>query len=115
MSKGYIHPSAEVASRAEIGEGTKIWNQAQIREGVRIGKNCVISKDVYIDTGVVVGNGVKIQNGVPSIKGSPLRTRFLLVPTPLSPTTFDRARSPKTGRLSRPSCAGDVPWAPTPP
>jgi UDP-2-acetamido-3-amino-2,3-dideoxy-glucuronate N-acetyltransferase len=57
-----IHPTADVASTAEIGPGTSIWNQAQVREGARIGAGCVIGKNVYVDVGVVVGDRVKIQN-----------------------------------------------------
>lgn len=59
-----IHPTAEVSSRAQIGEGTSIWNQAQVREDVVIGENCILSKDVYVDFGVVIGSNVKVQNGV---------------------------------------------------
>lgn len=60
----YIHPSAEVHGRTEIGTGTKIWNQVQVREDATIGENCILSKDVYIDVGVSIGNRCKIQNGV---------------------------------------------------
>jgi len=60
----FIHPSAEVSDRANIGEGTKIWNLAQVREECKIGENCIISKNVYIDTKVVLGNRVKVQNNV---------------------------------------------------
>jgi UDP-2-acetamido-3-amino-2,3-dideoxy-glucuronate N-acetyltransferase len=59
-----IHPSADVASDAEIGPGTSIWNQAQVREGARIGAGCIIGKNVYVDAGVVIGDRVKIQNNV---------------------------------------------------
>lgn len=80
MSGVYIHPSAEVSSKAEIGENTKIWNQVQVREGARIGKNCVISKDVYIDQGVIIGDGVKIQNGVSVYKGVTLEDNVFVGP-----------------------------------
>jgi acetyltransferase-like isoleucine patch superfamily enzyme len=59
----YIHPTAEVSEKAEIGENTKIWHGAQIRENAKIGDNCIIGKDVYIDIGVIIGSNVKIQNG----------------------------------------------------
>jgi acetyltransferase-like isoleucine patch superfamily enzyme len=59
-----IHPSAEVAAKADIGEGTSIWHQAQVREDTHIGQNCIIGKGVYIDAGVRLGNNVKIQNYV---------------------------------------------------
>ena len=59
-----IHPTADVSDKAEIGEGTSIWNQSQVREDARIGRNCILSKDVYVDAGVVIGDNVKIQNGI---------------------------------------------------
>jgi acetyltransferase-like isoleucine patch superfamily enzyme len=57
-----IHPTAEVSSEAQIGDGTSIWHQAQIREKVVIGNNCIIGKGVYIDAEVSLGNNVKVQN-----------------------------------------------------
>ena len=59
-----IHPTAEVAEEAYIGEGTSVWNHSQVRSNAKIGKNCIISKGVYVDTDVVIGNNVKIQNYV---------------------------------------------------
>ena len=59
-----IHPSAEVAAEAEIGDGTIIWHQAQVRERSVIGSNCILAKDVYVDFGVQIGNNCKLQNGV---------------------------------------------------
>ncbi len=59
-----IHPLAEVADGAQIGEHTRIWHFAQVREGARIGRNCIIGKGVYIDTGVRIGDNVKVQNHV---------------------------------------------------
>src|SRR5713226_8567534 len=60
----FIHPTAEVASDAQIGSGTRIWNSAQVRTGARIGAECNFGKNVYIDAGVVIGDRVKIQNNV---------------------------------------------------
>jgi len=57
-----IHPTADVAPDAQIGDGTSIWNQSQVREGARIGAGCIIGKNVYVDVGVVIGSNVKIQN-----------------------------------------------------
>ena len=58
-----IHPSADVAPSAVIGEGTNIWHQAQVREAAQLGRNCIVGKGAYIDTGVIIGDNVKIQNG----------------------------------------------------
>lgn len=59
----YIHPSADIATDARIGRGTRIWNRAQVREGAVVGEHCIVGKDAYIDAGVHIGNRVKIQNG----------------------------------------------------
>jgi UDP-2-acetamido-3-amino-2,3-dideoxy-glucuronate N-acetyltransferase len=64
-----IHPTAEVASSAEIGRGTRIWNQAQVRERARIGPECVIGKNVYVDVGVVIGARVKVENNASLFRG----------------------------------------------
>jgi UDP-2-acetamido-3-amino-2,3-dideoxy-glucuronate N-acetyltransferase len=58
----YIHPTADVSPRAEIGAGTRIWHQAQVREGVRIGSDCIVGKGAYVDLDVAIGDNVKIQN-----------------------------------------------------
>ncbi len=75
-----IHPSAEVADSAVLGDGTRVWHQAQIRENVVIGKNGNIGKDVYIDSGVVIGDNVKIQNGVSVYRGVTIEDDAFLGP-----------------------------------
>ena len=75
-----IHPSAEVAGDATVGEGTVIWNGVQVREGASIGTGCSLGKDVYIDAGVVIGNGVKIQNGVSVYRGVKIEDDVFLGP-----------------------------------
>ena len=81
MRNVYIHPTAEVDSRAIIGEGTKIWNQAQVREGAKLGKNCIVSKNVYIDENVQIGCGVKIQNNVNVYHGVTIEDNVFLGPS----------------------------------
>ncbi len=63
-SNVFIHPTANVAAKSQIGEGTKVWINVQIRERASIGENCILSKDVYVDHGVSIGNRCKIQNSV---------------------------------------------------
>lgn len=63
-SNVFIHPSANVAAKTHIGEGTRVWINVQIRENAVIGENCVLSKDVYIDHAVHIGDRCKIQNSV---------------------------------------------------
>lgn len=59
----FIHPSADVAATAQIGDGTRIWHQVQVSDGARIGTNSNLGKGVYVGEDVVIGNNVKIQNG----------------------------------------------------
>lgn len=65
----FVHPTANIDERADVGSDTKIWINVQIREGAQIGDACTLSKDVYIDSGVKVGNRCKIQNGVSVYQG----------------------------------------------
>jgi UDP-2-acetamido-3-amino-2,3-dideoxy-glucuronate N-acetyltransferase len=90
-----IHPTAEVSSRACIGEGTRVWNYAQIREDVVIGENCVIGKNVYIDFGVRIGDNVKIQNNVLVYHGLTIEDGVFLGPQVcLTNDRFPRAITP---------------------
>jgi UDP-2-acetamido-3-amino-2,3-dideoxy-glucuronate N-acetyltransferase len=57
-----IHPTADVSSQAEIGEGTRVWSNVQIRERAKVGRNCIIGRNCYIEFDVTVGDNVKIQN-----------------------------------------------------
>jgi len=77
----FIHPTAEVSDRANIGDGTKIWNLAQVREDSVIGENCIISKNVYVDTKAVLGNRVKVQNNVNVYHGVEVEDDVFLGPS----------------------------------
>ena len=91
MENVYIHPTAEVSPRAQVGDGTKIWNQAQVREDVVIGAGCIISKNVYIDAGVHIGSGVKVQNNVNVYHGVTVEDDVFLGPS----MTFTNDRFPR--------------------
>jgi len=77
----FIHKTAEVSERADIGAGTKIWNLAQVRENAVIGENCVISKNVYVDFDVIIGNRVKVQNNVNIYHGVQIEDDVFLGPS----------------------------------
>ena len=62
MLQGFIHPTASVSEKAQVGEGTKIWHHCQVRENAVIGKTCILGKGVYIDRDVKIGDNCKIQN-----------------------------------------------------
>jgi UDP-2-acetamido-3-amino-2,3-dideoxy-glucuronate N-acetyltransferase len=77
---GYIHPSATVDARAEIGEGTKVWINVQVREGAQIGRDCILSKDVYIDHDVIIGDRCKVQNSVSVYNGVTIEDEVFVGP-----------------------------------
>jgi acetyltransferase-like isoleucine patch superfamily enzyme len=57
-----IHPTADVANSAQIGQSTVIWHYAQVREDCLVGENVVIGRGVYVGNGVRIGPNSKIQN-----------------------------------------------------
>lgn len=69
MAPVYIHPSADVAPDAIIGDGTKVWHLVQIRPGAQIGQECIFGRGVYVDAHVHIGNRVKVQNYVSIYEG----------------------------------------------
>lgn len=79
-AKYFVHPSAEVARDALIGEGTMIWHQCQVMRGARLGAHCKLGKCVYVDFGVQIGDRVKIQNGISLYKGVRVEDDVLLGP-----------------------------------
>jgi UDP-2-acetamido-3-amino-2,3-dideoxy-glucuronate N-acetyltransferase len=76
----YAHPTAEIATDAQIGAGTKIWRDVQIREQASIGANCNISKGVYIDRDVHISSNVKIQNHASIFEGVTLEDGVFVGP-----------------------------------
>src|SRR5579864_3903247 len=58
----FIHPTAEVSPRAQIGDDCRIWRQVHIREDAVIGSGCNIGAGVYVGAGVKVGRNCKVQN-----------------------------------------------------
>ncbi len=61
-SRAFVHPTAEVSTEAELGQGVKIWRQAHVRESARIGPGCIIGAGVYVGAGVRMGARCKVQN-----------------------------------------------------
>lgn len=57
-----IHPGADVAPSAQLGEGTTVWPLAQIRENAAVGRHCIVGRGAYIGSGVRIGDNCKLQN-----------------------------------------------------
>ena len=65
----FIHPTAVVDEKVEIGNGTKIWHFSHILSGSKIGATCNVGQNVVIGPDVTIGNKCKIQNNVSIYKG----------------------------------------------
>ncbi len=57
-----IHPTSEISSSVELGEGINIWHYSQVNDNCIIGDNVNIGRGVYIDSNVSIGANCKIQN-----------------------------------------------------
>lgn len=91
----FIHDTAEVNPKADIGDETRIWNYVHIREDVKVGSHCNIGKNVYIDPGVTVGDYVKIQNNVSIYTGVTIEDDVFLGPS----MTFTNDLFPRSRNL----------------
>ncbi|MBP9722242.1 MAG: Gfo/Idh/MocA family oxidoreductase [Gammaproteobacteria bacterium] len=65
----FVHETALVDEKVELGEGTKIWHFSHILSRTKLGKNCIIGQNVMIGPEVTVGDNCKIQNNVSLYKG----------------------------------------------
>ncbi len=59
-----IHPTAEVADGAEVGEGTRIWQHCIICNGAAVGAECKLAHNVFIEGGVRLGDRVTVKDNV---------------------------------------------------
>jgi sugar O-acyltransferase (sialic acid O-acetyltransferase NeuD family) len=58
-----IHPSAQIARCAEIGEGTVIMAGAIVNSGTHVGRHCIINTGACVDHDCVLGDFVSIAPG----------------------------------------------------
>ena len=104
-----IHPTANVATEARIGSGTRIWHEAQVREGAVLGVDCNVGKGVYIDREVIVGDRVKIQNRASLYRGLTVENGVYIGPhVSFTNDRYPRAVDPE----GRPQTDAD--WTPIP-
>ncbi|MGN6443264.1 MAG: acyltransferase [Arthrobacter sp.] len=91
-----IADSADVATGAHIGAGSKVWHLAQIREAARLGENCVIGRGAYIGPGVVLGENCKVQNYALVYEPAVLEAGVFIGPAAvLTNDVFPRAVTPQ--------------------
>lgn len=77
----FVHETAEVDKKANIGEGTKIWHYSHVLNDTNIGTNCVVGQNAMIGPNVNVGSGCKIQNNVSVYKGVTLEDSVFCGPS----------------------------------
>jgi UDP-2-acetamido-3-amino-2,3-dideoxy-glucuronate N-acetyltransferase len=65
----FIHSTAVIDDKVDIGVGTKIWHFSHVLSGSRIGEKCNVGQNVVIGPDVTIGRGCKIQNNVSVFKG----------------------------------------------
>ena len=72
MAETFIHGTATVEAREDVGPRCRIWHYAHVRKGAVLGAECVVGKGAYVDAGVVIGNRAKLQNGCSVYRGTRL-------------------------------------------
>ncbi len=77
----YVDPTADVSSKALVGEGSCIWNWTKVRESACIGAGVSIGQHCYVDYGVVIGERCKIQNGVNIFQGVTIEDEVFIGPS----------------------------------
>lgn len=88
----YIHPSAQVASSARVGAGTRIWQNCVILDEVVIGADCNICFSCFVERGVKIGDRVTIKNGVYLWEGLEIQDDVFIGPN----ATFSNDRFPRS-------------------
>ena len=88
----FVHESAFIDDRVEIGAGTSIWHVSHVLRDSRIGKDCRIGQNVVIGPNARIGNGVKIQNNVSVYEGVTLEDRVFCGPS----AVFTNVHNPRS-------------------
>ncbi len=69
MDGVFIHTTAVIDGKVDIGEGTKVWHFTHLMSGASIGSKCILGQNVFVAPGVIIGDGVKVQNNVSLYEG----------------------------------------------
>lgn len=96
-----VAATADVDSRATIGDGSRVWDLAQVREDATLGAGCIIGRGAYVGPGARLGDNVKLQNYAlvyePAVLGDGV---FIGPAAVLTNDTYPRSVTPD-GRLKR--------------
>jgi UDP-2-acetamido-3-amino-2,3-dideoxy-glucuronate N-acetyltransferase len=91
MSGYTAHPTAEIATGAVIGDGTRLWQHCIVLAGARIGRDCKLAHNVFVEGGVVVGDRVVIKDNVCLYDGLNIADDVFIGPN----AVFTNVRTPR--------------------
>ncbi len=102
----FIHETALVDRKVDIGPGTKIWHYSHVMSGAVVGRNVNMGQNVHIGPDVRIGDGCKIQNNVSIYTGVTLEDEVFCGPSMVFTNVFNpRAAIRRMGEL-RPTRVG---------
>ncbi len=89
MANTFIHETAVVDDKVDIGSDTKIWHFSHVLQNSIVGQGCSIGQNVVIGPDVKVGNNCKIQNNVSVYKGVTLEDDVFCGPSMVFTNVFN--------------------------
>ena len=103
MNKPFVHQTADVDHRANLGPGTTVWHLAQIREHARLGSGCIVGRGAYVGAGVIIGDNVKLQNHALVYEPAMLEDNVFIGPAAVLTNDMNPRSVDVTGKLKRPA------------
>jgi UDP-2-acetamido-3-amino-2,3-dideoxy-glucuronate N-acetyltransferase len=91
----WVHPSALIEERVNLGDETRVWDGCHIRHGATLGHHCIVGEKTYIAYDVRIGNYVKLNASVYICAGVTIAD-FCMVS---AHTVFTNDRYPRAGNL----------------
>lgn len=77
---GFIHPTAEIAAGARIGEGVIIWQQCVLLDGATVGDRVKLAHNVLVEGGARIGAGSTVKDNVTLYDGVTLEDDVFVGP-----------------------------------
>ena len=94
MIKGvFVHETACIDEKVDIGEGTKVWHFVHVQSEAKIGRGCTLGQNVMVGPRVTIGSGCKIQNNVALYEGVSLEDDVFCGPS----CVFTNVLTPRAG------------------
>src|SRR3954468_2570377 len=87
-----IHPLASVDDRAEIGDGTVVWQYSVVLAGAVVGRDCNLNAHTFVEGGARIGDRVTLKSGVYVLDGIVIENDVFCGPN----ATFTNDRTPRS-------------------